>query len=300
METKAHHVLIGAFVIIFMASIFGFLVWASKFERGVDYKEYEIYFEESVFGLDPSSSVLFNGIPVGKVISIDVAKDDPRKVRVIVEIDEDIPIQEDTVATLAIQGLTGVLSVQIKGGSPGSPPLEAKPGQERPIIQSIPSPLEEFFGGAPELLQKAGETLTRVNKILADENIASITAILDNLESVSHTLAGEEENIKKSIAGLKETLEDAQRMFENDIAPAANDFRELAAKADHLVENLDLIVSENRENIHSFTSTTLPELTLLVRDLRDLSKSIKTLADRLEESPSELIFPRKEPEYEVE
>lgn len=300
METKAHHVLIGSFVIIFMASLFGFLVWASKFERGVDYKEYEIYFAESVFGLNRSSSVLFNGIPVGEVVSIDIAKNDPSKVQVIVKINEELPVQEDTVATLAMQGLTGVLSVEIKGGSPGSPPLEPKPGQDRPVIQSVPSPLAEFFGGAPALLQKAGETLTRINQILADDNIERITKTLDNIESLSQTLADEEDNIKSSLASLKATLETAERMLREDLGPAAGEFRELAEKADNLVENLDLIVSENRENINSFISATLPELTFLVRDLRELSKSISSLADRLEEKPSEIIFPRKDPEYDVD
>ena len=184
--------------------------------------------------------------------------------------------------------------------SPGSPPLQAKPGQDRPVIQSVPSPLAEFFGGAPELLQKAGETLTRINRILADDNIERITATLDNIESLSQTLADEEDNIKASIAALKETLETTERMLREDLAPAAGEFRELAEKADHLVETLDLIVSENRENINSFTSATLPEITLLVKDLRELSKSISSLAKRLEENPSEIIFPRKEPEYDVD
>ena len=300
METKAHHVLIGSFVIIFMASLFGFLVWASKFERGVDYDEYDIFFAESVLGLDRSSSVLFNGIPVGEVKSIQIAEDDPSKVRVMVAINDEVPIQEDTVATLAMQGLTGVLSVQVKGGSPGSALLQAKPGQDRPVIESIPSPLEEFFGGAPELLQKAGETLTRINRILGDDNIERITTTLENVEILSQSLAAEEQNIRESIVALKETLVTTERMLENDLAPAAAEFRQLAENADSLVANLDLIVSENRENINTFTSATLPEMTLLVKDLRELSKSITALAERLEDNPAEIIFPRKDPEYDVD
>ena len=300
METKAHHVLIGSFVIIFMASLFGFLVWASKFERGVDYIEYDILFEESVFGLNRASSVLFNGIPVGEVKTIDIDERDPSKVRVTVKIKEGMPIQEDTVATLAMQGLTGVLSVQIKGGMGDSPPLEAKPGEERPVIPSVPSPLEEFFGGAPELLQKAGETLTRLNRILADDNIERIPATLANVETLTQALAEEEQNIRASLSSLKETLAATERMMQDDLQPAAAEFRDLSQKADDLVANLNAVIEENRGSITTFTNTALPELTLLVKDLRELSQSITSLAEQLEENPSELLFPRKDPEYEVE
>ena len=82
--------------------------------------------------------------------------------------------------------------------------------------------------------------------------------------------------------------------------PATGEFRALAEKADNLVGNLNTIVEENRENISSFSSTALPELASLIRDLRDLSQSISALAESLKENPSEIIFPRKDPEYEVE
>lgn len=134
METKAHHVLIGSFVILFMASLFIFLVWASKFEGGREYSEYDIYFEESVLGLDKSSAVLFNGIPVGDVLEIGIFSENTQLVHVGVKIRADVPILEGTTATLAMQGITGVLSVQVKGGPSGNQLLVAKSGEERPVI----------------------------------------------------------------------------------------------------------------------------------------------------------------------
>lgn len=300
METKSHHVLIGSFVILFMASLFIFLVWASKFEGGREYSEYDIYFEESVLGLDKSSSVLFNGIPVGDVLEIAIDTENTQLVYVGVKIRTDVPILEGTTATLAMQGITGVLSVQVMGGPPGGQPLVAKPGEARPVIPSTPSPIAEFFVSAPDLIHKAAETLTRINRILGDENIQNISQSISNVETLTEGLAGEVETLRGGMVALKDTLNSAQSIFENELQPAAKEFRLLARQANQLVARVDQLVADNQENVTAFTGNSLPEINLLLLDIRDLTQTLNSLIGRLEENPSEIIFPRKDPEYEVE
>ena len=43
--------------------------------------------------------------------------------RAIVEIDENTPITKDTIATLEMQGITGIAYVQLLGGTRDSAPL---------------------------------------------------------------------------------------------------------------------------------------------------------------------------------
>ena len=299
METKAHHALIGTFVIVFMASLFGFLVWASKFEGSQNYKDYDVYFAESVLGLDKASSVLFNGIPVGQVTDISIPAQNPQLVLVTIKIKSDVPILEDTTATLAMEGITGVLAVQIKGGAAGSPPLKPGKGEKRAVIPAVPSPIEELFVGIPHLVQKAAETLNRINQVLGDENIQSFNDMLSNFKLTSETIAAEAGNIKDIIGSMKDILGDIEGIVEQDLAPAGSEIKVLTQKANQLLATVDKLVDENGDNITAFTAS-LPELGLLITELRQAVRSINALAESLDEDPSELIFPRTDPEYDVE
>ena len=58
------------------------------------------------------------------------------------------------------------------------------------------------------------------------------------------------------------------------------------------------VVAENRNNLRQFTGSALPEATRMIADIRKLAASLSAVAEKLEERPSELIFPEKVPEYE--
>ncbi|MEE8295114.1 MAG: MlaD family protein [Sphingomonadales bacterium] len=300
MENKAHYTLIGAFIIALLISLFVFLIWLAKFDIDQKYNEYDIYFSESVAGLTEASHVSYNGIPVGEVRDISIAPNDPSKVLVTIRIKEETPVLVDTMTTLGMQGITGVLFVQIIGGQPGSPDLEAKPGEERPVINSRPSTLEEFFGGSGELIRSALETLERVNRIMDDENIARISVMLDNFEGLSSDIAAEGETIRTMLVDLKDAVGEAEKLFKDDLRPVAGEFLTLTQTATSLVTRLDTFIAENTSGITEFSQQGLPEMKLLFSDLRALSQTLDELTNRLAERPSEIIFKTKDPEYEVD
>ena len=49
--------------------------------------------------------------------------------RLLLQIDEDTVLREDTVATLETQGLTGLAFINLTGGSAASPQLQARPAK---------------------------------------------------------------------------------------------------------------------------------------------------------------------------
>lgn len=314
METRAHHLLIGGFVVILIGFLFAFLIWLAKVDIDREYVEYDIYFEESVFGLLKSSNVQYNGIPVGKVLSISIAPHDPGKVLVEIRIDEEVPILEDSVAVLTMQGLTGVLIVQIEGGSPGSLQLQPEPGKDRAVIASRVSPIQELFMGAPDLINGAIVTVGRLNKLLGDENLQNISMALQNAERLSRALAGQSDNIEKIFIDLQFALVElraaagaaervaskADKLLGGDVRDAMADLRSLLASANSLAANLDGVVSDNRASVTAFASGTLPEISRLVVDMRRLAIAISGLAEKLEANPAELIFGTPRPEYEPE
>src|SRR5437870_1810787 len=72
METRAHYVAVGAFVLAVTFLDFVGVLWLGCAEFAQETKRYHIYFRGSVAGLNKGSQVQYNGIPVCRVIDIRV------------------------------------------------------------------------------------------------------------------------------------------------------------------------------------------------------------------------------------
>lgn len=312
METKANHVLIGAFMLVLTGALFGFVIWLARFESGAS-AQYDIYFRDSVAGLDVGSVVRFNGVPVGQVARIALVPEDPRKVRVRIAISEDAQILEGTTATLEAQGLTGIAFVQLTGAMVGAPPLKESGPEGVPVISSRPSPLAELFTGAPQLLQQATVAVSRVGELLNEENRQSVANTLKNMETVSSGIARRTPEIERTLVELETTAKEVraaataftalaqsgQAMVDNDARPMIAEVRKLAQHSSRLVAQLDDVVTENRPGLARFTEATVPEMTRLMIDLRELTRTLNRLAERMEQgSAQSLISGSKVPEYE--
>ena len=184
METKARYILVGTFTLGAMAALLGFLLWLAQVEISRSYAQYDIVFD-TVSGLSQDSVVRYNGVDVGKVLSIDLDDQNPQFVRVRIEIRATTPVRKDTVATLSSQGVTGVSFVALEGGSPMSEPLVAVPPAPVPLIASKQSVVQELTSAAPDLLKAAIALIEDVRQFTTPENREAITAILKNVETVT-------------------------------------------------------------------------------------------------------------------
>src|SRR5512147_508696 len=117
METRANYVLIGLFTLAVVVGVFGFVYWFQNIGGTGERAFYRVEFEGSVSGLRTGATVLFNGIRVGEVtgLSLDPAK--PQQVTATLSIDKSVAVRKDTQIGLEFQGLTGIASVSLKGGS---------------------------------------------------------------------------------------------------------------------------------------------------------------------------------------
>ncbi|MGB0576726.1 MAG: MlaD family protein [Alphaproteobacteria bacterium] len=108
METRASYLLVGSFVLVLTAALIAVVVWLGG--KGLDQKNvrYASYFAGDVTGLGIGNAVRYRGVPVGSVVNIAIDPKNVERVRVIMEVDETTPIKTDTVAQLALQGITGV------------------------------------------------------------------------------------------------------------------------------------------------------------------------------------------------
>src|SRR3954466_13277281 len=149
METKANYVAVGAFV---LACVIGFVVtvlWLGGVQYSQEYAYYQAYFKGPVTGLAKGTSTRYNGIEVGRITDLAFDPADPQRVIVTMQVQPNLKIREDSVASIESQGFTGATYVEITGGTVKSPLLTAKRGQKYPVIRTKQSGLLQLEQSAP-------------------------------------------------------------------------------------------------------------------------------------------------------
>lgn len=333
METRAHHLLVGAFVLTLVAACFLLVLWiASDEDRGR--LPYLVFFEGSVGGLGEGGDVRYRGIPIGTVTHARVDPGDPRRVAVEIEVADDVPIREGDVATLKLQGITGSSYVDISGAGPTSPPLVPPPGQRMPVIPSRPSALEQLFEGAPDLISQGTVAATGVSEIVGRENQQAIRDILVNVEQLTSALAARDQQIGRildsfeatvgelsgaanSVGGAAErvdlliaeadrtlvaarsAIETVDGVVDEDFAAMLADFGETAQTLERLAGEAEGLVAENREPLREFTTQGLPELENFVLEARLLVAQLSRIAGRLEDEGLGFLLGSQDAGYEA-
>ena len=303
METRANHVLIGAFTLAVCLFAVLFALWAAKYTTEKTFREYDVVFQEAVTGLSVGSQVLYSGISVGAVRNLSLVRDDPRKVVARIRLSADTPVKTDTRAKLTVTGLTGTAVIQLTGGSPGSPSLEPPEGTRVATIPSEPSALQNIAATASEIVD-------RVNLLLSDDNVARITRTLEQLDQVTGAIAGEREEIAGLIRSaraasekLEATLASADRTINNLDQGVVQELPKIVAKLDRTLGELEktsqtanAMLLENRDAISDFSNDGLGQVGPTMRQLRGLIRELDDLADKVETNPAGFILGREQPE----
>lgn len=238
METRANYVLIGLFTLAVVVGVFGFVYWFQNIGGTGERAFYRVQFDGSVSGLRTGGSVLFNGIRVGEVTELKLNPERPQQVIATLSIDKTVAVRPDTQAGLEFQGLTGIASVSLKGGSPSSPPLNGDKANP-PLIIAPP-------GATQDVTQAARDALRKVQDFI-EENQKAFHSALENLDKFSGALARNSERIDKIAEGLQ-NLTGGEDGKGGEINEAARSIKTLA-------DNLDKRTAEITVGISRFTST---------------------------------------------
>jgi len=267
METRASYLIVGLFVIAGMLGLVFAAMWITGTRTDEALALYDIYFDGSVAGLKPGNAVQYRGIPVGGVIDMKIDPESVERVLVVIEVAADAPIREDTEATLALQGITGLSYIQLTGGTQEAAALKAAPGQRRPVIKSRPSELAAIFEAAPEMLNRAIEVIAMLEKLLGPENQQRIGNILQNIENTTGALSNSSGDIDKLL---------------NDGAGAVEDVRKLTAVLAENTENIDSILVEGAgtmKDVHELTGTLAGSADDLKKLIADGSGTMANMRD---------------------
>lgn len=320
METRANHVLIGLFTLMGGLLLVVVALWSSRWASDKDWQRVEVHFLQPVSGLSAGSEVEYNGIKMGSVRELQLAPDDPSRVIALIHVDQRAPLRLDTTARLAVSGLTGVSTIQLRGGSPDSPPLRPVPGQKRVMLIAEESPLQRLIDTSEDIASTASEVMLRLLDFLDEDNARRIANTLDNVDALAATLTGEGSRVSEILAHVQ--------AGSAELAPLMQDLRGVAAEVSQLIEHLepalvealppaaeelqramrqlaetarriDDMVARNELAIGGFGDAVLTPLGPAVGELRQLLGQFSAMVDRIERNPAGFLFGRERPrEYQ--
>ena len=168
METDKRYFIEGLFIIGFSIAAAFFAVWVVNAGKSDDVT-YRIHFAESVSGMALGDPVKFRGVDVGSVTVIGLDPQNPKLVQVDVRLRKDTPVKTDTRASLKLKGITGVVYVELNGGSPGAKTLvAATPEGQVPEIPYEKSTLANILDQLPRVIEKFSSLEDKAAKVVSD------------------------------------------------------------------------------------------------------------------------------------
>jgi phospholipid/cholesterol/gamma-HCH transport system substrate-binding protein len=178
METDRRYFLEGLFIIGLSLATALFFVWLANTGRRDDVI-YRIHFAESVSGLALGDPVKYRGVDVGMVKAMVIDPDDPRQVQVDVRLRKQAPVKTDTKASLKLKGITGVVYIELNGGTPSAPSLAAvTPEGAIPEIQAEKSSLASLMDQLPKVVEKFSAIEDQTKKVVGD--LGEVTGKIKN------------------------------------------------------------------------------------------------------------------------
>jgi phospholipid/cholesterol/gamma-HCH transport system substrate-binding protein len=304
MEREANYTAVGAFVLLVVTMAALFVYWYAGSGDARDYKRYEIYFEGSVSGLNRGSTVRYLGVDVGRVVAIRIDKRAADRVQVIADIDSQTPISSDTLASLSMQGVTGLLYIDLLANSKSSRVMNPVPSEQYPVIDSVQSNFDRLLSSLPDLVGRATVVVDRAARVLSDDNIKAFSKTMQNIEQTSASLPGAMRDAAVVVADLRATLADVRvaatgvrQLVESsgpDLATASERIRAISENLARTTANLDRLMSDHREDLGLFLRDSLPEIERLLRDSRSAAQEFRELSRSLKADPSQLLY---EPSY---
>ena len=300
MEREANYAAVGAFVVLIVVLGTLFVYWYSDSREHKDYTRYEIYFEGSVSGLARGSAVRYLGVDVGRVVSMRVDPRDAARVQVIADIDSSAPISAKTAAELSLQGVTGLLYIDLLSNNGNRQLTSAVPSEEYPVIRSVRSNFDVLLSTLPELVGLAKEVVNRANTLLSDKNLAAVSGSLRNIDRATAQLPDTLREINSLAAELRGTATDIRSVAQSvnqtvrgigpELATAMQHVNQVADNLAAASAQLEKLVKDNSADLSTFTRDTLPEFERFLRDGRSAAREISELAHGLREDPSQLIY----------
>ena len=287
METKANYVAVGAFVLACVIGLVVTIMWLAGAQYSQEYAYYQASFKGPVTGLGKGTVTRYNGIEVGRITGLAFDPAAPQRVIVTLQVQPNLNIREDSVASIDTQGITGASFVEISGGTKNAPLLVAKEGQRYPMIKTKQSTFAQLAQTAPEVVAKLNVAASRINDLLNDDNRRAIARVLANLEETTQVIARRSADIDASIVHANQAMA--------NLSEASNSLRPTLEQVDLTIRKYGKVADSADAFI---TGDGLAQVSNLVGEMRRLVGNLDQLSNQLNREPTKLLFGDRRKGYE--
>jgi paraquat-inducible protein B len=325
MSQKANPTLIGLFILIGVAlGVTGLLLFGSS-KLFSHTREFILYFDETLNGLNEGAPVKYRGVTIGSVKKVMIHSDQARSdfaMPVIIQLEEslieermgdqselfskrslDERIKRGMRASLKPESLvTGVLYIEIQHDPTAPPPVFHQIVARYPEIPTEPTQIQQLMQNLASLDIKSIET--NLNLVLSDLGAAvnnlQLAQIRDGLTNLVRSLDRlvSSPEITNDLVAIGKTLDEYKLLGQK-----------LNTRIDPLADSLtNSLVDASRalaqfrgaaENIRTLVAPDAPlrnNLDMALQQLAGALQSFAVLADFLKQHPNALITGRETPE----
>jgi phospholipid/cholesterol/gamma-HCH transport system substrate-binding protein len=281
---KSTEAKVGAFILVCATVLAVTVYFVTKSEFRGKQTPYRVYLRYAG-GFEPGTAVLFGGISVGKVTSVQPDSADPTRIQILLAVKQGTPINAKSVAKLGSISLLGSPVVSITTGAndaPRLPPGAVIPSQESisvddlqrkvaALADSAQTTLTSVNANINNLTADARQVLANLNNLTDKANQKHVAAILSNADG---TVAQLSSKVGPTLDNVNQTVANANQTITALRGPIQDDLVELHAtiqSAHALTNNAQSILSENSDNI----SYSLENMRMITDNLNDFTRTIK-------------------------
>lgn len=300
MDSQVNYAIVGFVVLILSGLLIASVLWLTLGSKGERYDRFLVRVqEESIAGLNKKAIVKYHGVDVGKVGDIRLDRDRPDEVHLFLDIESGTPLTEDTVATLTMQGLTGLLYVELSGGTPESKRLYPKSAPHYAEIPTNPSlyfqfdqVFRELSKDVQSITQIAETVLFNIQQFTAmakglvnKQNVRAVGDMLQNVVVITDAFAKRKNELQQSLVSVQHTLDNLAQA--TDTLPSviqhidqtlltANQtvarFDTVAERVNHLLDEQDEGIGETLENLTASSRSLLQAVEQGQRDFNSFTQ----------------------------
>lgn len=279
MENRSHALIAGLFTLVLgVAALLSLYLFS---ERREDTREVLVVTKQNVTGLNPQAQVRYRGIRVGKVLDISLDPADVSNILILIEVEKLVPLTRGTTAKLSYQGVTGIAHVLLEDSGEDRDALQGQP----PRIQMQPSLMDHLEEALPGVLRQAQGFLENANQVLGSQNRQHLGKTLANLESASAHMNGTLRQLQKLLSDENvASISAAAR----ESAPLMGETRKLVEQLHGVSSRIEGILGEPASAAGG--SNLVPRIHEMTVELTATSRQLNRVLQMLEESPQSLVF----------
>lgn len=313
---------VGLLVVVVLAIFLTTFLAVANVQLTGEKVPYRTYFAY-IGGLDEGNVVRYGGRKAGLITAVRPWADDPTKTEVRFELRAEVPVNQQSVATLASLSALSQNYLEITPGSIAAPRIE--PGGVVPSAEALT---------LADLMQKVGEVADEAVRLMGRVDL-KLTLVADDIHGLMLNLqeiSGEQnqENIAKLLENSNQLLELQGPKIDRittqisealaKIGALTEDFRQVVQSADTTVLTVNRTVEEVREPLRANLTqlqATLEDAQKVLQDARALlllnegnvadivenfraaSENIEALSDELRQRPWTLLRSKPKPDRQV-